>query len=216
MMAINKNALANALLSAEGFLVEEDTIIDGIYYPCKPLYIEFLNLYPNLLYNISMEIASFFKKNKPNMIFAMESAILPLATLVTHELNIPLIIVRKPNYSGHEGNEPKVYLPDRMIKDVGNQSVFFDDAIWSGRSIMGFINILKMSGVSEENIQNIVPVFIIDFMRFPGGNKVICETYKEYVSQRICFLTYSELIKYAYDKGVISLNAYEKSLDLFK
>jgi adenine/guanine phosphoribosyltransferase-like PRPP-binding protein len=205
----SKEQLAYNLLEAAGFLIEEETDIDGIIYPCRPIYIEYVYLYPVIFERIAKIIANGLLQFKPTLIMSMESAVLPLSTYIASILKIPFSVVRKPNYKGHEKNEPKIFLNDSLYENDLSNCIFFDDAIWSGKSTTDIFALTKDNGFSVAML-----VYLIDFLEFSAVRHDIPHAYWQQIENRFSFLTYEELLNFAVKKNYINTKTFEDSIKL--
>lgn len=203
------NVLAQILLSVDGFLAEKETSIDGIIYPCRPLYIEYLYLYPKAFDAVADIVSEEMRKISPAIIFAIESAVLPLASLVANKMEKPISVIRKPTHRGHETGEPLLFVDTSLDGYKSKVCVIFDDAIWSGGSVSHAITQVLGAGFSI-----IKPYFIVDFDGFPAVGNHISNEASLYVRNRISLISYKELLDDAVSLGRISKDAYNRSLML--
>lgn len=202
-----EKTLIKLLISANGFLEERETKIDEMIFPCSPFYIEYIYLYPKLLEKISNIVSKEISFFNPKIIFAIESAILPLATKVSDILQLPLSIIRKPFYKGHEKEEPQIYINNDMNLYEKEKCIIFDDSIFSGKQICHAIKLLK-----DKNFNNLQLFFLIDVLDFIGEKIQVDKQYEEIINNRTCLIKYTNLIEFAYKIGHISKEAWMKTL----
>jgi adenine/guanine phosphoribosyltransferase-like PRPP-binding protein len=202
--------LTEMLLQVDNFFNEGATVIDGMSVPCKPIYIEYLYLYPGIFKKVVSIIKDEIQKYEPNMLLAVESAILPISTAVAQQLDLPLCIVRKPTHTPHEPGEPLYFLNKEHIKDVSGRSILIDDAIWSGKTINYVLDLFMKDAIAIPRM-----FFIFDFMELKGGGEYIPQKYQQYMAKRISLISYREFLEVSKEKGYISDLAYNESKKMF-
>lgn len=171
------------------------------------LCIEYLYLHAGLLQETAKIIGQEIRKYNPSAIAAIESSILPLATLIAEELFMPLCIVRKPTHKVHEAREPLVF----VNKSTRNCNVLLiDDAIWSGKTINHALNLLGGESMMPSRL-----FFIFDFVGMKGGGKFISKKFDRLLGSRISLVRYREFLDAAKKKGKLSEEGYQKSIKLF-
>lgn len=202
------NELLNKIINLDGFIVEDLAIVDKTKVYIRPLYVELLSLHPAILRELADEISEQIIKNKPQILYAIEAAILPIASLVSNNLNIPMSIIRKPRNYKHENEEPKLFIKKGM---QNNPSVLLDDAIWSGYTINHTFRILKQYG-----IQPPFCYFIFDFMDFNGGGRFLSEQDLLYLQKKESWAKYNQVVEVAHINRKISDATYQKTMLLFE
>lgn len=202
-----RNDLLNEIINIKGFVTEQSAEVDEREVFIRPLYIELLSLYPSIQKELADEISEQIAKYKPQVLYAIEASILPIASLVANNLNIPLSIIRKPRNFKHEKEEPDLFIKD----DLKNcPSVLLDDAIWSGYTINYVFQKLKKYGIQPPSCY-----FIFDFLDFNGGGRYLTEQDLFYLQKRTYWITYKEVLEISYTNGIVSNEAYQKTMLLF-
>lgn len=199
--------LLERILCLDEFVVEKQVAVDGETVFIRPLYIEILSLYPEIQVELASVISEQIQRFNPQVLYAIEASVLPLATLVAQKLNIPLSIVRKPRNFKHENDEPTVFIK----KELKNQpSVLLDDALWSGYTMHHVLQEFEQQDI-------LIPqcYFVFDFSAFCNGCKFLTPKQHEYLHKRASWVSYQEVINCAYELGLISDFAYHGTLELF-
>jgi uridine monophosphate synthetase len=164
----------------------------------SPFYIDLrvLAAYPRLLKSTARAMANIIKTLKFDRIAGIPYAGLPLAVLISQELDVPLIYPRK---------EAKDYGSARRIEGIysaGETIVVVDDVITDGQSKIEAIEPLEEAGLRVKDI-----VVLID--RQQGGVSRIAE--KGYHLTSVT--TMSEVLTTLKTQGAISDTEFEESLD---
>lgn len=164
----------------------------------SPFYIDLrvLAAYPRLLRSTARAMSNIIKTLKFDRIAGIPYAGLPLAVLISQELDVPLVYPRK---------EAKDYGSVRRIEGIysaGETIVVVDDVITDGQSKMEAIEPLEKAGLVVKDI-----VIFID--RQQGGVSRMAE--KGYNLTSVT--TMSEVLTILKKLGVISDTEFEESLD---
>lgn len=202
-----KNKVLDEILKIEHFIIEQDTDVDNINVYIRPLYVELIALYPILQRKLVYELSREIELLKPEVLFTIESSILPIASLITDILEIPLSIIRKPYNYKHEKDEPQFFF-NNSFRDA--PAVLLDDAIWSGYSINYAFDLLL-----ENNISLPRCYFIFDFLDFNRGGCRLNSKYYAHLKNRSYWMSYKDIIERAYFNELISTRTYEKTMLLF-
>lgn len=199
------------ILEIPSFLIEKETLVDEKKIYIRPMYIELIYLYPDILNDLVKEIADELQELQPTVLFAIEASVLPLATLIAKRIQIPLSIVRKPRNFQHEIDEPNLFLPN--IKEYRTKllerPILIDDALWSGFTIDGVLNLLEKMDIPFPKLY-----FLFDFYEFNSGGVKLNKKYEQIVGNRICWHTYHEVLDLAIQLGLITEKAYQESIRL--
>ena len=201
------NRILDEILSIENFILEQDTGIDDMDVYIRPLYIELIALYPSLQKELAQELSEEIKQFSPELLFTIEAATLPIATLIANNLEIPLSIIRKPYNHKHEKDEPLLFF-DNRFKDAS--AVLLDDAIWSGYTINYAFDLLE-----KHNIPLPQCYFIFDFLSFNKGGCHLNERYLAHLKDRTYWLSYRDIVERAYLNKLITNKTYKKTILLF-
>lgn len=199
------------VLNIPSFLIEKETLVDEKKIYIRPLYIELIYLYPDILNDLVEEIAEELQKFQPSVLFAIEASVLPLATLIAKRLRIPLSIIRKPRNFRHEIDEPNLFLPNvkayktKLLK----RSILIDDALWSGFTIKNVFDLLEKMDIPFPKLY-----FLFDFYEFNSGGNKLSEKYKQIVEKRIYWHTYQEILDLAFQLNLITEKSYQGSIKL--
>jgi len=164
----------------------------------SPFYIDLrvLAAYPRMLKNTAQAMSNITKTLKLDRIAGIPYAGLPLAVLISQELDVPLIYPRK---------EAKDYGSVRRIEGIysaGETIVVVDDVITDGQSKMEAIEPLEEAGLIVKDI-----VVLID--RQQGGVSRMAE--KGYNLTSVT--TMSEVLTILKTLGAISDTEFQESLD---
>lgn len=201
------NRLLKEIIHMDGFIEEETVVVDeNLEVLIRPLYIELIYLYPDLMCRLVEDIANSFNKKNVEVIYAIEAAILPLASQIASRLNCPLAIIRKPRNFHHEEKEPCVFIKDDL---KGKRSILIDDAIWSGYTMHSILDLLDQEGI-EINYY----YFIIDFMDFSGGQYLSESDYQK-IKDYQYWIQYQKIVEAAFKEGIITDITYKKTMKLF-
>lgn len=164
----------------------------------SPFYIDLrvLVAYPRLLKSTARAMSNIIKALKFDRIAGIPYAGLPLAVIISQELDVPLIYARKEakNY----GNVRRI----EGIYSVGETIVVVDDVITDGQSKMEAIEPLEKAGLIVKDI-----VILID--RQQGGVSRMAE--KGYTLTSVT--TVSEALTILKTLGAISDTEFQESLD---
>lgn len=203
-----RNELLNKILSISGFVEEKVVTVDEKPVYIRPLYIEKISLYPDIQAELASVLSEQIKKFEPQVLYAIEASVLPLATLVAQNLGIPLSIVRKPRNHRHEDDEPIIYIEEKM---KSRPSVLLDDAIWSGFTLRHILPQFETLG-----IQLSMCYFIFDFSTFCDGFRELLPEQKRFLrANSASWVSYREIVDLMYEKELISKSAYQGTLKLF-
>lgn len=199
------------ILEIPSFLIEKETLVDGKKVYIRPMYIEQIYLYPDILMDLVSEIAKEIEKFQPSILFAIEASVLPLAALIAEKINVPLSIVRKPRNFHHEADEPGLFLPNMKEYEskLLERPLLIDDALWSGFTINNVLNLF-----SKMNIPFPKMYFLFDFYEFNFGGSELEEKYKEIIEERYCWHSYQEILELAFQTNLITKKAYQESIKL--
>lgn len=201
------------VLRIPNFIIEKTTLIDGTENYIRPLYIELLYLYPELLNNVANDIVKKMETSEPSLLYAIEASILPLAGLIASKLNIPLSVIRKPYNYKHEEEKPLLFLPDySCMKNIRlENAILIDDAIWSGYTIDNTLSLLEKMNIPVPNL-----FFLFDFYNYNYGGSRVQDKYKTLIDKRMVWYSYGEILDIAYKNNLISSDTYKKSKSLMK
>lgn len=167
----------------------------------SPIYIDLRLLisYPQLLKDV---VELFWQKIKDlefDLIIGVPYTALPIATAISLQENIPMIIRRK---------EVKDYGTKKAIEGVfkqGQKCLIIDDLITSGGSIFETIEPLEQEGLKVSDI-----IILID--REQGGKKHIEE--KGYKLHAL--LNISDALEILLNEGKINNETYQKTINFIK
>ncbi len=199
--------LLKKIIELDHFIIEKETYVDNTKVYIRPLYIETLSLYPTIIRDIAKEISQQLACFSPRLLFAVESSILPVASIVSQNLDIPLSVIRKPRNFSHEVDEPAYYLSDEM-KTLS--AVLIDDAIWSGYTMHYVFDLFTREGVQWPNCY-----YVFDFLNFNDGGRFLETQEMDHLKNRHSWCDYREIVEYAYRRGKITENAYQNTVQLF-
>ena len=164
----------------------------------SPFYIDLrvLAAYPRMLKSTARAMSNIIKTLKFDRIAGIPYAGLPLAVIISQELDVPLIYPRKEakNY----GNVRRI----EGIYSVGETIVVVDDVITDGQSKMEAIEPLEEAGLMVKDI-----VILID--RQQGGVSRMAERGYNLIS----VTTMSEVLTILKTLGAISDTEFQESLD---
>jgi uridine monophosphate synthetase len=167
----------------------------------SPIYVDLRLLisYPQLLQEVVVLFWQKVKDLKFDLIIGVPYTALPIATAISLQENIPMIIRRK---------EVKEYGTKKAIEGVYKQGqicLIVDDLTTSGASLFETIEPLEHEGLKVSDI-----VVLID--REQGGKKHLQE--KGYNLQAL--LTISEVLDILLAEGKLTQEMYKKTLDFIK
>ena len=93
------------------------------------------------------EIKEFLKDKKVDKIAAIESKGFTIGSMLAYELNLPLVLIRKPNLI------PGKYHSEKFVKEYGTAEYQIkDDAIQKNENIVIVYDIMAGSGASQAGI----------------------------------------------------------------
>lgn len=93
------------------------------------------------------EIKEFLKDTKVDKIAAIESKGFTIGSILAYELNLPLVLIRKPNLI------PGKYYSEKFVKEYGiAEYQIKDDAIQNGENVVIVYDIMAGSGASQAGI----------------------------------------------------------------
>lgn len=93
------------------------------------------------------EIKEFLKNKKVDKIAAIESKGFTIGSILAYELDVPLVLIRKPNLI------PGKYYSESFIKEYGTAEYQIkDDAIENGENVVIVYDIMAGSGASKAGI----------------------------------------------------------------
>ena len=200
--------LVRDIISIENFIIEKKTEVDGETVYIRPIYLELIYLYPDITNRLAGEIAEQIALLKPELLYAIEASILPLAMLVSHFLGIPLSIIRKPRNFAHEADEPELFINDILSM---KRSILLDDAIWSGFTMNHVFQLFK-----RRNLDYPQCYFIFDFFDFNNGGVKLDMEFSPLLQNRVSWMTYDRLLKHALHHEKITREAYDNTVKLFR
>ncbi|MFW0968449.1 MAG: phosphoribosyltransferase family protein [Thermacetogeniaceae bacterium] len=199
------------ILELPSFLIEKETLVDGKKVYIRPIYIELIYLYPDILNDLVDEIAEELQKFRPSVLFAIEASVLPLAALIAEKIKIPLSIIRKPRNFRHEIDEPDMFLSNVKEYDTKllENPILIDDAIWSGFTIDYVLDLFEKMNIPFPKL-----FFLFDFYEFNSGGNKLKEKYKQIVKNRICWHSYQDILNLALHMDINNKKAYQESMKL--
>lgn len=93
------------------------------------------------------EIKDFLKNKKVDKIAAIESKGFTIGSILAYELNVPLVLIRKPNLI------PGKFYSETFVKEYGTAEYQIkDDAIDKGENVVIVYDIMAGSGASKAGI----------------------------------------------------------------
>lgn len=93
------------------------------------------------------EIKEFLKNKKVDKIAAIESKGFTIGSILAYELDVPLVLIRKPNLI------PGKYYSESFVKEYGTAEYQIkDDAIENGENVVIVYDIMAGSGASKAGI----------------------------------------------------------------
>jgi orotate phosphoribosyltransferase len=149
------DSLATRLATAPGLVRVGASRWDDGRTPIHPLSMESAYADPELLRDLGARGARVAQELGVDVVVGAETAGVPLAAAVSLAAGLPFAFVRKPEYVGHEPDEPRV----RGEQVAGRRVLLVDDAISSGRSVERFGASLAAEGAE------LVGVFVLVDMR---------------------------------------------------
>jgi len=117
------------------------------------------------------EMKDFLEKKKVDKIAAIESKGFTIGSILAYELNLPLVLIRKPNLI------PGNYYSETFIKEYGiAEYQIKDDAIEDGENVAIIYDIMAGSGASKAGINlvkkcggNIVGLVYVTELEYLNG-----------------------------------------------
>jgi orotate phosphoribosyltransferase len=191
--------LAIRLVAAPGLVRPGASRWDDGRTPIHPLSLESAYADPELLRDLGARGARFARELDVDVIVGAETAGVPLAAAAALAAGLPFAFVRKPEYIGHEPDEPRV----RGADVAGKRVLLVDDAIASGTSVERFNAALTHAGAE------VVGVFVLVDMRDVADSvsRVAAALPTESVS------TYLQVLELAALGGVLDPTVRELSVD---
>lgn len=203
-----KERLIENIINIKDFIIEQKCSCDGADLYIRPLYIEKIYIFPNILEQLADIICSEFIKMNIEQIFAIESAVLPCAAVIANKLNVPLCVIRKSNNYRHEKFEPEIFMTNNYLSE---HAVILDDALWTGKTLNDSLKLF-------ENLKIEIPhnfYYIFDFENFMQSKEFINQKCKYYIKNKKCFVNYRELVDKAFEMKKINMKTYIETLNLF-
>lgn len=168
-------ALINANVIKRGEFRLRSGEISPIYIDCRPIISD-----PSLLRAVSTALWNKVKKFEPNLLCGVPYTALPIATAISLEQNLPMLICRKAikNY----GTKKQV----EGVFKAGQVCLIVEDVVTTGSSALQITEILKREGLQVNDV-----VVLVD--RQQGGKEAV----KAAGCQLHCVYTLSEIVKHA-------------------
>jgi len=203
---MNYQLLAD-ILHIDDFIIEEEAVVDeAITTPLRPLYIEKIYLYPDLIERLANDIVLDLEGKEFDIIYTIEASVLPLAALIAVHMGVPLTIIRKTSNFKHEGKEPEIFLRSDYSNKKG---LLFDDAVWSGKTLNMACDI-----IARQNIKIQESYFVFDFLDFKGGKELKREA-ETLLKKHSCWIKYQELLEICRKEELLSEAGYAGIMKLF-
>lgn len=194
-------------LEVKDIISDKKTYIDGHLLPHSSIKIEYLYLYPKLFSLIAKLLYSKIAKfGDFDIIYGMESAILPLCSKISSIAKKPLYILRKPK---HLKIDSYNYLPLYLKKYGQSKSILIDDSIFTGFTIN-----YALEKFNEREIPYPKLFFIFDFLETIYGGSKLDNNFTEIVKNRFCVIKYEDLLKMCYNKGLIKKSTLNEAMKL--
>lgn len=203
-----KEQLVNEIINISDFIIEQKCTCDDVILHIRPLYIEKIYAMPNVFDKLVNTICREFTELNIKHIFAIESAILPCASVIAIKLNVSLSVIRKYDVFCHEESEPKIFLPNNYSAE---HSILLDDALWTGKTLNYCFELFEH--LKLELPQNLY--FIFDFRNFMPKTNCLYEKYNGLIRRRKVFLNYKTIVDKAFKAKKISYDTYIKTIGLF-
>lgn len=203
-----KEHLIEEIINIKDFVIEQRCFCDDVVLYIRPLYIEKIYFFQDILDELSEIVCTEFMEMNIKHIFAIESAILPCAAVIANKLNIPLCIIRKASTYRHENLEPQIFITDNYSAE---HAVIFDDALWTGKTLNYCLGLF-------ENLKIEIPhnlYFIFDFRNFIKEKDCANEKCKEFIKKRKYMINYKMFVDKAYEMRKISTETYVETIKLF-
>lgn len=144
-----KQILLEALIDIDVIKRGEFTLRSG---EISPIYIDCRSIisYPPLLCAVAKILWDKVKHLKPNLLCGVPYTALPLATALSLEQNLPMLMCRK---------EAKDYGTKKQIEGVfkaGQDCLIVEDVVTTGGSVLHIAELLKKQGLEVKNIAVLV------------------------------------------------------------
>ncbi|ERR1043165_4407909 len=157
--SMEKQTLLDALINIGVIKWGEFTLRSG---EISPIYIDCREIisYPPLLRNIAKVLWDKIKHLKPSLLCGVPYTALPMATAVSLEQNLPMLMCRK---------ETKNYGTKKQIEGVfksGQDCLIIEDVVTTGGSVLQIADSLKKHGLQVKDI-----VVLVD--RQQGGKEAL-------------------------------------------
>lgn len=158
-LSVEKQNLLNALINIGVIKWGEFTLRSG---EVSPIYIDCRAIisYPPLLRNISKALWDKIKHLKPSLLCGVPYTALPMATAISLEQNVPMLMCRK---------EAKDYGTKKQIEGVfkfSQDCLIVEDVVTTGGSVLQIAELLKNQGLKVNDI-----VVLVD--RQQGGKEAL-------------------------------------------
>ncbi|MDQ8039809.1 MAG: orotate phosphoribosyltransferase [Rickettsiella sp.] len=158
---IEKQALIKSLTEINVIKFGEFTLRSGVL---SPIYIDLRSIiaYPKILRTVATVLWEYIKDLKPTLLCGVPYTALPIASCISLDQNIPMVICRK---------EVKDYGTKKQLEGVfekGQNCLIIEDVVTTGGSILKTIDILKENGLQVTDV-----VVLVD--REQGGREILEE-----------------------------------------
>lgn len=158
---MNSLALLQSLININIIKYGEFTLRSG---EISPIYIDLRSIisYPSLLRSVAHALWERVKKLQPSLLCGVPYAALPLATCISLDQNIPMLMCRK---------EAKEYGAKKQVEGVftkGQNCLIIEDVVTTGGSVLQVADILKKQGLQVTDI-----VVLVD--RQQGGKQALMQ-----------------------------------------
>lgn len=158
-LSVEKQILLDALINIDVIKWGEFTLRSG---EVSPIYIDCRAIisYPPLLRNIAKALWDKVKHLKPSLLCGVPYTALPMATAISLEQEIPMLMCRK---------ESKDYGTKKQIEGIyqsGQDCLIIEDVVTTGDSVLQIAELLKNQGLQVKNI-----VVLVD--RQQGGKEAL-------------------------------------------
>lgn len=158
-LSVEKQTLLDALINIGVIKWGEFTLRSG---EISPIYIDCRAIisYPTLLSNVAKALWDKVKHLKPSLLCGVPYTALPMATAISLEQNVPMLMCRK---------EVKSYGTKKQIEGVfkfGQDCLIVEDVVTAGGSVLQVAELLKDQGLQVKDI-----VVLVD--RQQGGKQAL-------------------------------------------
>lgn len=158
-ISMQKQILLDALINIDVIKRGEFTLRSG---EISPIYIDCRSIisYPPLLRNVAKALWDKVKHLKPSLLCGVPYTALPMATAISLEQNLPMLMCRK---------ETKDYGTKKQIEGVfkiGQDCLIVEDVVTTGGSVLQIAEILKKQHLQVSDI-----VVLVD--RQQGGRETL-------------------------------------------